>query len=46
MDPICQRALDAFYSKSRDNCPEMTLDEINAEISAARNSKIVQTCLK
>ena len=39
MDPIRQRALDAFYSTSRDNCPEMTLDEINEEIRKARQER-------
>ena len=35
-DPVRQRALDAFYSTPRENRPEMTLDEINQEIAAAR----------
>ena len=37
-DPVRQRALDAFYAP-RPDTPELTLDEINAEISAARKER-------
>ena len=37
-DPVRQRALDAFYAPHPDT-PELTLDEINAEISAARKER-------
>ena len=38
-DPVRQRALDAFYATPRDNRPEMTLDEINAEIARVRKER-------
>ena len=38
-DTVRQRALDAFYSADRTSRPELTLDEINAEIAAARRER-------
>ena len=38
-DPVRKRALDAFYSADRSNRPEMSLDEINEEIRAARRER-------
>ena len=38
-DPVAKRALDAFLSADRSDRPELTLDEINAEISAARRER-------
>lgn len=38
-DPVRKRALEAFYSADRSDRPEMTLDEINEEIRAARRER-------
>ena len=38
-DPVRRSALDAFYSADRSNRPEMSLDEINEEIRAARRER-------
>ena len=38
-DPIAKRAREAFLSADRSDRPEMTLEEINAEISAARRER-------
>ena len=38
-DPVRQRALDAFYSTSREDRPELTLDEINEEIRKVRQER-------
>ena len=35
-DSVAQRALEAFYTADRSDRPEMTLEEINEEIRAAR----------
>jgi antitoxin component of RelBE/YafQ-DinJ toxin-antitoxin module len=38
-DQIGKRALEAFLSADRSNRPEMTLEEINEEIRAARRER-------
>ena len=38
-EPVAKSALDTFLSADRSDRPEMTLDEINAEISAARRER-------
>lgn len=38
-DETGKRALEALYSADRSNRPEMTLDEINEEIRAARRER-------
>ena len=39
LDETAKRALEAFYSADRSDRPEMTLDEINEEIRAARRER-------
>ena len=38
-DLVRERALEAFYSGDRSDRPEMTLEEINEEIRAARRER-------
>ncbi|MBR1922934.1 MAG: type II toxin-antitoxin system RelB/DinJ family antitoxin [Paludibacteraceae bacterium] len=38
-DTVAKRALDAFYFTDRSGRPEMTLDQINAEIQATRKER-------
>ena len=38
-DSVAKRALEAFLAADRSDRPELTLDEINAEISAARRER-------
>ena len=42
-DPVRKRALEAFYAADRSNRPEMTLEEINEEIRAARRERKART---